>query len=292
MKTKSKARSFFILLIGIFAMLLIFNSCKKENEENATDFKYEAIQYTIDQPDGTTIILQSRGTGNGTRKAFFDIYIEDTSGNVTAFRNDIWYTFNGISAENALALAGNNDLVSGHIASIDSSYFLDINGGSDMGGSTFQFHTGSLQTMKSFLVQTAQPDTIQIETETGGNIDTGKPEQWDDLYENSNGAIFWNGTKFISDETAAHKYFTNLHTGARLRVHIISEVPCSPGSYNNITGYTITKTVFTYSVPKDTNGGIADLGISFPVKFNIQFNDNSGKLQEIRFIPAIVSETN
>lgn len=279
-----------LVSIGIVIVLATGNSCKKEKEETAPAFKYEAIQYTIDQPDGTTIILQSLGSGNGTSKAFFDIYIEDGTGNVTAFRNDVWYSFNAVSAENAVNQGSNNAFVSGHIASIDSNYFVDINGGSEQGGVTYQFHSGSLQTMKYCPIHIVHPDTIYVHTETGGNIDIGKPDQWDNIYENSNGAIFWNGSTFTTNATAAHLYFAN-YAGVRFKEHIVTEVPTKPGTFTNVPGYVITKTVYTYSAPKEANGDITDLGTSFPVKFSVQFTDNSSEIQEIRFVPALISET-
>jgi len=291
MKTKPNPWMILLTATGIAIVLAAGNSCTKENEEPSNAFQYEAVQYTIDQPDGTTIILQSRGTGNGTTKAFFDIYIEDGTGNVTAFRNDVWYTFNGTTAENAPAHSSGIEFVSGHIVSIDSNYFLDINGGSDQGGITYQFHTGSIQEMKNYQKQTANPDTIYVNSETGGNIDTGKPDEWDNIHENSFGAIFWNGSKFVTDSTAAHLYFTNTLNGPRLKEHIITEVSSATGSNNDFTGYLITKTVYTYAAPKDANGGIADLGAYFPVKFSVQFTDNAGQIQELRFVPALESET-
>lgn len=277
-------------LTGFIILLATCNSCKKETDEPVNAFQYEAVQYTVDQPDGTTIILQSRGSGNGTTKAFFDIYIEDGTGNITAFRNDVWYSFNAVSAEDAINLSSNNTFVSGHIASIDSNYFLDINGGSEQGGVTYQLHSGSLQTKKFCPISIAHPDTIYVHTATGGNIDVGKPGQWDNSYENSKGAFFWNGSTFTTNATAAHLYFTN-YAGVRLMEHIVTEVPTTPGTFSNVPGYVIAKTLYTYSAPKDANGEITDLGTSFPVKFSVQFMDNTNEIQELRFVPALISET-
>jgi hypothetical protein len=143
--------------------------------------------------------------------------------------------------------------------------------------------------MKSCLIKSVDT-AIHIDIEMGGYIDTGTADQWDNIYENANGALFWNGSKFVTNNTAAHTYFTYLHNGERLMEHFITEVPTVPGTFGNITGYIITKTVNTYTIPMNANGGITDLGVSFPVRFNVQFLDNTGEIQEIRFQPALVSE--
>lgn len=289
MKTNINPWMISLVPIGIVILIATGNSCKKEKEEPATVFKYEAIQYTIDQPDGTTIILQSRGTGHGISDAFFDIYIEDGKGGVTAFRNDAWFTFDDMNAGEAVNQGSDDTFISGHIASVDSNYFLDINGGSDMGGVTYQFRTGRPQILKN-RYSVLSVDTIYIKIETGGNIDTGAPDQWDNVYENSNGTLFWNGSKYVTNITAAHAYFLNMNTGEKLYEHMITEISATPGIFSNIPGYTITKTAYTYTTPKDANGGVADLGISFPVKFSVQFSDIDGTIQEVRFQPSIISE--
>lgn len=55
--------------------------------------------------------------------------------------------------------------------------------------------------------------TIQVDTETGGNIDVNG----DGIYENVNGALFWNGTEWSVNDTYGHMYFTNLDTGEKLK---------------------------------------------------------------------------
>lgn len=290
MKSKYGILMIFLVSTGIPLLMIATSSCSRDGEETPDAIQYEAIQYTIDQPDGTTILLQSRGSGNGTNKAFFDIYIEDATGNVTAFCNDVWYTFIDISAEHAIGLNNRNEFVSGHIASIDSNYFVDINGGSEQGGVTYQFRTGSLQTLKIFPKPSLHPDTIYVHSETGGAIDIGKQDQWDDIFENAHGAIFWNGSTFTTNANAAHLYFTD-YAGERMKEHMITVVPSTSGSFNNVPGYVITKTVYTYSAPKDAKGDIVGLSTSFPVKFSLQFTDNINEIQEIRFVPALISET-
>jgi len=58
---------------------------------------------------------------------------------------------------------------------------------------------------------------IHVDTETGGDIDWGAPPAWDGIYENTKGALFWNGSKWVSNDTAAHMIFTDLRTGERLK---------------------------------------------------------------------------
>ncbi len=47
------------------------------------------------------------------------------------------------------------------------------------------------------------------------------------MFENVNGAFFWNGTKWVTNDTAAHAYFTDLRTGQRLKIFTTTAAPSS-----------------------------------------------------------------
>ncbi len=115
-------------------------------------FEYEAVQYELVQPDGFLdipgpfrVILRSRGSGHGINEAYFDIYIEDPEGSVTALRADpLWFTYTEMSMEEALTQTSGTDNKVGDMPTENADYYLDITGGSDMGGTTFQFHTRTI----------------------------------------------------------------------------------------------------------------------------------------------------
>lgn len=111
-------------------------------------FAYQAVEYEISQPAGTRVLLRSRGTGNGTAGAHFDAYVEDGIGNTTAMLGDpVWLEFAGMSAVQAATQTPdiNASNVRGSLPTCTPAdrarYFMDINGGSDMGGVTYHFKT-------------------------------------------------------------------------------------------------------------------------------------------------------
>jgi hypothetical protein len=116
-------------------------------------FSFSAVQYRVhDSTTGKDFILRSRGSGTGTANAYFDIYIEDPSGgNVTAVRGDpAWFTY-PMSIEDALHWNSTTAYKTGDFPTPGGSYFLDLGGGSDMGGLSWQFHTAALSVADSAL---------------------------------------------------------------------------------------------------------------------------------------------
>ena len=65
---------------------------------------------------------------------------------------------------------------------------------------------------------------IHVDTEPGGDVDTGTRDQWDGQFENTNGAMFWNGSAWVTNNTAAHSYFTDLRTGQRIKEYTVTVV--------------------------------------------------------------------
>jgi hypothetical protein len=114
------------------------------------DYLYRAVEYRITQRDGKRLILRSRGCGLGTGQAYLEIYVEDpvAGEHVAAFRGDpVMYVYDG-TLEQALLIT---DEVQGAFASMPTSapeararYWLDIDGGSDMGGYSYTFRTQAL----------------------------------------------------------------------------------------------------------------------------------------------------
>ena len=100
---------------------------------------------------------------------------------------------------------------------------------------------------------------IQICSEPGGDIDTGPKSQWNGQFENSNGAVFWNGSMWVTDATTAHKYFRDLRTGQRLKEHVITDVDSSTTLLGQVpglpAGYTVTKRLYASIQPAAAGGG-------------------------------------
>ncbi len=71
---------------------------------------------------------------------------------------------------------------------------------------------------------------IKVVEESGGIVnDTVNNTQ------NPNGALFWNGTDWMVNDTYSHKYFTDLVTGDRLKLYTTYEInssqnPAAPGT--------------------------------------------------------------
>jgi hypothetical protein len=108
-------------------------------------YRYEAIQYLIKDSAGREVVLWSKGTGDGTVKGYFDIYITDTTNQITAFRNDPqWFTYPGMSMDSALKQNSPTQYLSGSLSSTTGWYFVDYDGGADMGGLSYIFHTDTL----------------------------------------------------------------------------------------------------------------------------------------------------
>jgi hypothetical protein len=117
-------------------------------QKNGSDgvFSFTAVQYRIhDTITGKDVILRSRGLGAGTANAYFDAYMEDPSGGtVTALRGDpVWFSY-PMSVDDAVHWTSPTAHKAGDLPSPEANYWFDQNGGSDMGGLTWQIHTATL----------------------------------------------------------------------------------------------------------------------------------------------------
>jgi hypothetical protein len=55
----------------------------------------------------------------------------------------VWFSY-PMGLDQAMAQSSAGDYRSGNLPTVGANYFLDMNGGSDMGGVTYKFRTGSL----------------------------------------------------------------------------------------------------------------------------------------------------
>ncbi len=111
-------------------------------------YTFQAVQYRIRHTlAAVDIILRSRGTGAGTANPYFDIYIQDevpSGKQITAIRGDpVWFTYTA-GMEDALAQTSPTAGRTGHMPTANANYFFDVDGGSDMGGWTYQFRAAAL----------------------------------------------------------------------------------------------------------------------------------------------------
>ena len=128
-------------------------SYQAQAADSSGTYQYSGKKYTITQADGKKIILLSRGLGRGTGTSYFEAFIENPTSGTLAIRNgSVLYSHVGTASESA-AQNASSDGIFGLLRTADV-YWLDINGGSDMGGITYSPHTA---TLSGTLVATAHP---------------------------------------------------------------------------------------------------------------------------------------
>jgi hypothetical protein len=91
------------------------------------------------------VVLRSRAAAAGSTSAYFDIYVEAPGGGATlAMRGDpVWFNY-PMGLDQAMEQTSAGAYRSGNLPTVGANYFLDANGGSDMGGVTCKFRTGPL----------------------------------------------------------------------------------------------------------------------------------------------------
>jgi len=129
--------------------------------DNGGIYQYQAIEYSIDTSlADEKIILRSRGTGNGTNQGYLDVYLQRNYTQTVAFRGDpIWYSYKNTTAQQAVQLISDTQGTIGYLPTYAPSsraqYWLDFNGGSDMGGVSYYFRTSQLSPVQTMNLGTA-----------------------------------------------------------------------------------------------------------------------------------------
>ncbi len=119
-------------------------------------YSYEGREYRVtavytDKETSETqtdvIVLRSRGVGTGTGNSYFDAFLQVAgSGDVTAIRSDPnWVLYSGMTMEEALAADEEDGTLCGSFADAGADYYMDVNGGADMGGRSYIFRTGEFE---------------------------------------------------------------------------------------------------------------------------------------------------
>lgn len=129
---------------GVTVTRRTYTYSKRSAADDGT-LRWEAVEYEVGDGSGRIAILRSRGTGNGLSKAYFDVYIQDPLPATTAFlEGSAWFSFPALPRV-ALDLGSDARYQMGALVGADRSrglywgdYFLDVNGGSDMGGYSYE----------------------------------------------------------------------------------------------------------------------------------------------------------
>jgi len=138
-------------------------------------YRIEAAQYRITKSDSQEIILL-RSRGNGYGQASFDIYIQIAAGNTIAFRSgSAWFHY--AETPDLAALHSDSDPTgrAGSLTTCDlqatdrSRYWVDQEGGSDMGGITYFFHASSQPNRFSGLGM-CFPDEFRVKTMNAAHV--------------------------------------------------------------------------------------------------------------------------
>jgi hypothetical protein len=135
-------------LVESFAGVTVTRRTYKYSKRSAAGdgtFTWEAVEYEVGDGSGRIAILRSRGTGTGLSKGYFDIYVQNPLPGTTAFLGDpAWYTFPTLPRA-AVEAGPDARYRTGDLPGVDSSrglhwgdYFLDVSGGSDMGGYSYE----------------------------------------------------------------------------------------------------------------------------------------------------------
>lgn len=94
---------------------------------------------------------------------------------------------------------------------------------------------------------------VHVAVQAGGDIEMGTP---DDNPENDTGAIFWNGTRWVTNSTAGHMYFTDGPTGDRLKQYtFMADVDGDSPAEQDIGMYHVVRTTYAYLAHARTGNG-------------------------------------
>ena len=118
------------------------------------------------------IVLRSRGVGNGTGSAYFDSFVQVDNGNdITAIRSDPnWITYSGMTMAQALAASEEDGTISGRFVTADADYYMDVNGGSDMGGRSYLHHTGTFSAVNTLDTSSLYNMSFSLRYHSGSEI--------------------------------------------------------------------------------------------------------------------------
>lgn len=127
----------------------------------AAEIIVSMVQSGTDVLSGPRVVLRSRSADVSLITPYLEVYIQNEDGSTEAFRGDpVWYSY-PMSLEQALLRTDPVEYRKGFLPTLNSKYWLDIDGGSEMGGKTFKLITGGFSNREldrlstSFITQMA-----------------------------------------------------------------------------------------------------------------------------------------
>ena len=110
----------------------------------AAEFDIQLVWAGTNNPTGPRLVLRSRSANATALTPYFDVYIENEDGTTEAFRSDpVWFHY-PMSIDQAVTQTDTAAYRMGDLPTASSQYWLDIDGGSEMGGKTFKLITSAL----------------------------------------------------------------------------------------------------------------------------------------------------
>ncbi len=112
---------------------------------------YEAVLYDVEVRDAITLapagpraVARSRGAGLGTATAYLEVFIENEDGTTTSLRGDPLLFNHDLDPSDAMMVSVVAGEMNWSLVTPADQYWLDIEGGSEMGGKTFKVKTSAL----------------------------------------------------------------------------------------------------------------------------------------------------
>ncbi len=112
---------------------------------------YEAVLYVVEMRDAITLepagpraVARSRGAGLGTGSAYLEVFIENENDTTTSLRGDPLLFEHSEGLDDAMMFSPTAEEMNWSLVTPADQYWLDIDGGSEMGGKTFKVKTSAL----------------------------------------------------------------------------------------------------------------------------------------------------
>ena len=271
--------------------------------------QYQRVKYVIEDPWQDPMVVRSCAAANGVANASFDIGFL-TPGTGPHPPEGYWVIW-VVCSSGMVAADGNNDppVRSGpgrveaafdypcvgwgcYCDTPGGNYFLDVDGGSDMGGWSHQFHMSGtyVPPAAAGLAGLGLPGATATVLLSEGR---GQVRPFYEGVVNPNGAMSWDSL-YRPDETYAHQYPADSDTGQRLKEYttIRFDAASPTGLIYNDHGYTVTRVVEAYPTAQATTvrsaNGDEPYVIDFSIKFPVGEDPETQELIELLFVPALV----
>jgi 6-phosphogluconolactonase (cycloisomerase 2 family) len=127
------------------------NTFSYRKDYNGSTYQFDAAEFVIElvseitgKPAGQKVILRSRSADATRVTPYFDVYIDNQNGTCEAMRGDpVWFHY-PTDCTQALAQTDATANKRGDLVTPGSQYWMDIDGGSELGGMTYKLITGSM----------------------------------------------------------------------------------------------------------------------------------------------------